>query len=425
MTELTNNHHKVFYGWWIVGAIFLISAYIGGFIFYSFTAILEPIADELGWSYTQVSIAASMRGLQNGLLAPVVGLLIDRIGPRKPVIAGIIVTGIGLVLLGRSTNLAVFYGAFFLLSAGMSSCTGVLPMAVVGNWFRRRVSIATAIAISGTATGGLLVVVATRMIDIMGWRDAMLVLGAGAWVILLPLTIVIRHKPEQYGYLPDGDTVSDTAAGITPELPVSVEKDTGVKEALKSRVFWHISLGLSCHVLGIMAVLTHIMPYLTTIGIDRTVSSLVASAIPVVSIGGRLSYGWLGDRYDKRWVTVSGLVFTAIGLLLLGLTGATATWLLVPFVISFGIGFGGPIPMTSALLREYFGRARLGTIIGIAMGVMMVGNMLGPPMAAWIFDSSGSYQGAWFGMTGLLVAGIIIMLTAPSVRKDTETGINL
>lgn len=78
--------------------------------------------------------------------------------------------------------------------------------------------------------------------------------------------------------------------------------------------------------------------------------------------------------------------------------------------------------MTSALLREYFGRVRLGTIIGMAMGAMMAGNILGPPIAAWIYDNYGSYQGAWFGMTGLLVIGVVIMMTTPSIRNKPDTG---
>jgi OFA family oxalate/formate antiporter-like MFS transporter len=418
MGDLEQKQHRVFYGWWIVGAVSLISAYVSGIVFYGFTAIFEPIANDFGWSYAQVSVAASIRGVETGILAPLVGFLIDRLGPRKPVFAGILITGLGLLLLSRINSLVTFYGAFILLSIGISACGGILTMTLVGNWFRRKVSTATGIAMSGHAIGGLFVPLITLLIDLFRWRTAMIILGLGAWVILLPLVPIIRHKPEQYGYLPDGDASKKivTDNGLTSVQ--STEVDIGVRQTLKSRAFWHISLGLACHVLAVMAVITHVMPYLSTVGVARSTSSLVASAISLVSIFGRLSFGWFGDRYDKRWVTSLGFAVTILGMLLFGYTANNAEpWLLVLFVIFFGVGFGAPIPMTSALVREYFGRVRLGTIIGLVMGVMMIGQIIGSPLAGWVFDNFGSYQGAWFAFAGVVVVGTVGLLTTPSAGK--------
>jgi MFS family permease len=187
------------------------------------------------------------------------------------------------------------------------------------------------------------------------------------------------------------------------------------------RTFWHVSLGIACHVLVAGAVITHIMPYLSTAGVARSTSSLVASAIPLVSILGRLSFGWLGDRYDKRWVTSLGFAMTALGMLLLGYTATNAgPWLLVLFVVFFSIGFGGPIPMMPALIREYFGRVRLGTIIGLVMGIMMIGHIIGPPLAGWVFDNFGSYQGAWYAFAGVVIVGTVSLLTTPPVGNRMQ-----
>ena len=109
---------RVFYGWWVVFACFVIALYMSGVVFYGFTAIFEPIADEFGWSYTQISIAASIRGLEAGLLAPFVGLLVDRWGPRRLIFGGVVFIGLGLMLLSQSTSLGVFYAAFILMSLG-------------------------------------------------------------------------------------------------------------------------------------------------------------------------------------------------------------------------------------------------------------------------------------------------------------------
>ncbi len=411
--------HQVFYGWWIVGAGFLIAMYVSGFINFSFTAVFEPIANDFGWSYAQVSFAASLRGLETGLLAPVLGLLVYRLGPRKLVLAGAAVIGLGLLLLSRISSLATFYGSFILIAMGMSACVGVVPISTVGNWFERRVTLATSILVSGTAMGGLMVPLATRVIDVFEWRTAMVILGFGALGILLPLSILFRHKPEQYGYLPDGDLHKRVPANEVHSPSQSNELDIRVKQVLKSSTFWHIAMGFMCHILVVNAVITHVMPYLSSIGFTRSFSSLVASAIPLTSIVGRLSFGWLGDKFDKRRVTTLGFIFTSLGLLSFGYIANAGTWLLVPSLVLIGLGWGGPVPMMPALLREYFGRVRLATVLGLVMGVAALCGMAGPPLAGLVFDILGSYQVVWFAFAGLVVAGMISLLTTPSVGEKS------
>jgi OFA family oxalate/formate antiporter-like MFS transporter len=414
-------NHKVFYGWWIVAAGFFIAVYIGGFIHFGFTAVFEPIASDFGWSYTQISFAASLRGLQTSFLAPVVGLLMDRWGPRRLVFAGATFIGLGLLLLSRINSLGAFYGAFFLITIGISTCIGVVPIATVGNWFHRKATLATGIIVSGAATGGLMVPLATRVIDIFEWRTAMAILGFVAWGILLPLSLLFRHKPEQYGYSPDGDLNRRLPPSEGQSSAQDNELDIGVKQILKSSAFWHIAMGFMCHILVMNAVVTHVMPYLSSIGFTRSFSSLMASAIPATSIVGRLGFGWLGDKFDKRRIAALGFVLTSLGLLSFGYVATGGAWMLVPSLVIIGLGYGGPVPMMPALVREYFGRVRLATILGLVMGVAALGGMVGPPLAGLAFDRLGSYQVAWFGLGGLIIAGMVSLLTTPQLTVKYES----
>lgn len=416
---------SVFYGWWIVGACFLIPLYINGTITYGFTAIFEPIANEFGWSYTLVSFAASIRGLETGFLAPLVGLFIDRLGARRVIFAGAAIAGLGLLLLGRVTSLLTFYGSFILIAVSTSTCTGVVPMTVVGKWFEKRVATATGIVVCGAALGGLLVPVVSQIIDMFGWRMAMSILGLGAWFILLPLSLVVRQKPQGHGYSPDSDMGGKLVSSEGMPSAQSTEVDIGVRQVLKSRVFWHIALGLGCNFLVIGTVLAHVMPYLSTVGVARSSASLVASALPLTSIIGRIGFGWLGDRFDRRWVTASGVALVGLSMLFFVYTSTARTWLIVPFIIFFGIGWGGPIPMVSALVLEYFGRVRLGIILGFVMSVTTVGNMIGPLLAGWVFDSFGSYHGAWFALIGVAIAGVVSLATTPSIDNTMQTATRL
>ena len=103
MTQSGLKPHKIFYGWWLVGASVLVGMYMAAVIFYGFTAFIEPMAEELGWSYTKISLGASLRGLEGGLLAPIFGILIDRWGPRRLIFLGAILLSLGLFLLSRTT----------------------------------------------------------------------------------------------------------------------------------------------------------------------------------------------------------------------------------------------------------------------------------------------------------------------------------
>jgi sugar phosphate permease len=421
VANMEAKNRKVFYGWWIVAAGFFIAVYIGGFIHYGFTALFEPIASDFGWSYAQISFAASLRGLQMSLFAPVVGLLMDRWGPRRLVFAGAAISGLGLLLLSRINSLTTFYGAFILIAIGTSTCIGVVPVATVGNWFQRKVTIATGILVSGSAVGGLMVPLATRVIDRFEWRTAMTILGLGAWVILLPLSLLFRHKPEQYGYLPDGDLSRRLPSSKDQSSAQDNKLNIGVKQVLRSSAFWHITLAFMCHILVMNTVVTHVMPYLSSIGFTRSFSSLVAIAIPLTSILGRLSFGWLGDRLGKRQVATIGFILATLGLLSFGYVAIAGTWILVPSLVLIGLGWGGPVPIMPALVREYFGRVRLATILGLLMGVAALGGMAGPPLAGLAFDKFGSYQVAWFGLAGLVVAGMVSLITTPSVGMKYES----
>lgn len=408
---------RVFYGWWVVFACFVIALYMSGVVFYGFTAIFEPIADEFGWSYTQISIAASIRGLEAGLLAPFVGLLVDRWGPRRLIFGGVVFIGLGLMLLSQSTSLGVFYAAFILMSLGIGSCGLSVTVVAVANWFRKRVGLATGIMICGYGSSGLLVPVMVKLIDAYDWRTTVFILSLGMLVICLPLSLLVRHKPEQYGYLPDGEVSGTVIIDESLVTPSTDEANISVKQVMKTRTFWYIALGLIPQFIVVPAVMTHVMPYLSSIGIARTMSGLVATAIPLMSVSGRFGLGWLGDKFSKRrkQLTVSTLSLLALSLLCFEFIASGWVWLLVPFIVLFGFSYGGNVTMVGVLLREYFGLGNFGTIIGFMWGILMLGNMAGPPVAGWVFDNWGSYQGVWLAFAGTTFVGAVITLMIPPV----------
>jgi len=412
----TSKKPRIFYGWWIVAVVFVVSAYCSGIIFYGFTAIMEPVVKEFGWTYAQVSFAASLRGLEAGLISPVAGFLINKLGPRKLVFGGVLIIGIGLFLFGLVSSLWMFYAVFFIISLGLSTSTGVVTNTVIGNWFRRNVSKATSIAMCGTAFGGLLVPIVSKSIEVFDWRTTMVLLSVGTFIIILPLTLLIRYKPEQYGYLPDGEIDYAPVAEVKSHIQGPAVKDV-LKQAMRSRVFWLLSVGFTCHILSTASVITHIMPYLGSIGIEKSVSAMAAGGVALAGLVGRLTFGWLGDKFDKRKITAVSFGLTIIGLLILEFIPLLGQWALAAYVIVFGLSFAAPIPMLATITLDYFGREKMGPVLGLATGLTMFGGMIGPPFAGWVFDTFRAYDLAWYVSCVIIAAGALCMLAIPSLKS--------
>ncbi len=404
---------KLFYGWWIVGASFLITMYNRGVVGFGFTAIFQPIADEFGWSYTQISLATTIRSLIIFLLAPLVGFLVDRWGPKRLVFSGVLITGLGLMSLSRISSLSMFYLAFVLISVGRGVSNFTVMSAAVANWFRKRIGLAIGVLTCGVGLGGLMIPLVTMLTDTFKWQTAIFSLGLGMLVLGLPLSLFIRHKPEQYGYLPDGEV--RTTLSIDESL-VSARSDlvnVTAKQALLSRSFWHLAIGAACQAFAVSTIIVHIMPYLSSIGFDRSTSSLVATILPIVSISGRLGFGWLGDRVSRKQLLTIAFILMSLGLFSLSWIANIGTWLLPIFITLYGIGWGGCITPRIGLLGEYFGYKRIGTILGFNFAIMMIGGMIGSPLAGWAFDKWGSYQGIWFTYSVMLFVGALLTMSIP------------
>jgi sugar phosphate permease len=407
----------MFFGWYVVFAALIITLYTGGVVNFGFTAVFDPLSQEFGWSYAQISLASSLRGLEVGLLAAAAGLLVDRWGPKRMIIGGSILIFLGYLVLSRVSSLFMFYMAFALISLGMSACSGPVLLAPVTHWFKRRAGIATGLVASGFGLGGTMVPMVTGLIGTFHWRMAMTIVGIGVLVICLPLAFLMRHRPEPYGYLPDGDSVAAVQETGSPSAEAKSEVNFTVWQALKDRAFWHVSLSSMCHSFVVGAIVTHVMPNLESVGIARATASVIALVLPLASVVGRLSSGWFTGKVGSRMIYSSSFVLMTIGLLSFSALKADTMWLVVPFVACFSMGWGFSVLSRITLLREHYGRESFGSIIGFNSTIMMIGNVSGAPIAGWSFDRFGSYQGAWIVFGLVTLGGMAIALTAPGRRR--------
>lgn len=388
----------VFYGWWVVLACATIHLYLGGTFFYGFTALFNPIAEEFGWSYAIISLAFSFRGFEAGLLAPIVGIFVDRFGSRRLLLCGIVIIGLGFFFFSRIYSLWSFYAVFLIFALGFSLASSVVTMTVVARWFRKRTTLAMGLLMAGFSASGLLVPGVVWFVDQFAWRGAVVMFGVGAWLLGIPLSLVVKEPPRE-----------EYSAHEEKTYPTMNQKLTGMtgKEILRRRDFWLLSIAVLFGGVAGMAIIIHLFPYLVSVGISRQAAGFMTIAFSLSNVLGRLGFGWLGDVFDKRrCFAIAGLIN---GLGVLAFAFAANVVQCVSSLIVVGIGFGALMPLRPALQLELFGMKAFATVQGLLMAIVTMGGIISPPFAGWMFDQIGSYRPAF------VVLAVFTLMAVPTV----------
>lgn len=399
----------IFYGWWIVLAISLIHFGGTGAFFYSFTAFFNPLVEEFGWSYAATSFAASLRSMESGIAAPLVGVASDRLGPRRILLIGSIFTGAGFLLFSQIQTLSGFYLVFIFLSIGSSMITPVPGFTAANNWFVKKRETVIGILSGAMGLGGVLIYAVNALIVAYGWRTTLIVIGIGIWVTCIPSSLVVRSRPEPYGLSPDGERVLNPAhANGERPLKKHMEGFT-LGEAMKTRAYWAFALTMISSAAALHAVSVHVMPFLTSMNFSREEASLIASLLVFTSIAGRFGLGFLSSRVDIRTAMAIAMILQAAGLVFL--SAVKEPWMALFFVVSFGTGYGGVATLRFSLGAQYFGRRAFGTIQGSVLGIMMIGTISSPILTGFCFDVVGDYRPAW------LIIAVINIAVVPLILK--------
>ncbi len=403
---------KIFYGWYIVAATLLFSIFSSVLFAYGFTTFLTPMSQMYGWSYAQISLASSLRGLETGLLDPFIGMASDRWSARKLVFIGVIITAVGVAVFGLATNLPVLYLGFILSGLGCALGINIVPMTVISRWFRKNIGKANGILAAGMGAGGLFAPLLVIGIDAFGWKNFVLYIAFGFLVIGLPLSLLYRDRPQDYGMEPDGRPSESergknlTATGLT------------LRQALKTRTFWFIGIAQMLQMLAMHSIAVHQMPYLTSLGMDRPSAALAITIFSIVSLVSRLAYGVMADIFPKKYVLVFSTAMTTVGLILFELLSGDSFAFVALFAVIYGTGAGGAMALRAPVVREYFGIKQFGAIFGLSALMVTLGGVVGAPLTGFVFDTQGTYQPIWFVYAGLTTVSTILLLLLPSVPSD-------
>lgn len=415
LTTLRSARTRIFYGWWIVAASAGITWISSATIYFGFSTLVDPLIAEFGWSTAATSAAISLQSQLGAFAGPLVGAFIDRFGSRWSSVAGILLVTVGLLCLGLIDSLWQFYLAFVLISLGISSAGGSVGTVAVSWWFVRQRSRALSLFFIGPGLAGITVRLLAWLVEQFGWRHA--VQGWGVIVLLacLPMTLLLRERPEKYGLTPDGDAPHRTADGATPAPVANSRSGISFRQALRMSHYWKLGVVFALTGLSATPVIILVIPALTNVGVSYETAAWVAAGVPLVSLAGRLGVGWWGDFYDKRKLVAGCFVLQGVGVFLLSQAGQGAEWLLAPFILLFAIGFGGPIPLRGAILADYFGTAAMGSIQGLLLFFVTLGGLLGPVTIGAIVDQTGSYRAAFMALSVCSFLAVPVMMSLPKV----------
>jgi len=409
-----------FYGWVVVAVVFVTMG-IGVNARTAFSLLFPPILDEFGWERGITAGAFSFGFLVSAMLSPSLGRLMDRRGPRVVTELGVGLIGVGLLLatwVSRPWHLYVTLGV---MVGGGSVCIGYTGQSLfLPNWFVRRRGLAMSLAFSGVGVGSVILLPWMQgLIGRAGWRAACWAMGLLVLLLLVPLNLLLRKRPEDMGLEPDGDrTARGSAAAARPSNVVDaawVAVDWTLARAARTARFWWIAIGYFSALYSWYAVQVHQTKYLLEIGFSARDAAWALGFVSLAGIPGQIGLGYLSDRVGREWVWAAGSLGFAISYVaLLALATSPTMPLLYLMVISQGMLGYGITSVVGAIPAEIFQSRHYGSIFGTLMLSSIAGGAVGPWLTGALHDHTGSYRLAfWLAIGCSALSAVAIWLASP------------
>jgi len=374
--------------WIVVGAVWITLAVTFG-LYFSFPVFFVALVEEFGWSRGATAGAFSLSSVVQGLLSPVVGLLVDRLGPRVVILGGAFLLGGACLFSSQIGSLASLYLVIGVIGAAGVCAVGWVPSgALIARWFADRQGSVMGLAFSGMGMGVLVMgPLAQWLIATRGWRTAYVVLGLGTLAILVPLAwFAVRDAP--------GGVHTPRSTSSPAVRPAG---DREIRAALKTRAFWALFFAYLCTPLAVFPVVTHQVAFAVDHGFPRLFVAGIFGLVGLMSVVGRIVFGVAADRIGRAASASLSYACTAVGTLcLLSLEFSRHAASLYGYALLFGLGFGARGPIITAMASSLFQGRRFGVIYGILSIGNGVGGAVGPWFGGAIHDATGSYRVAFF-----------------------------
>jgi MFS family permease len=361
---------------------------------------------EFGWTKAALSGPRSVTQIEGAILGPLEGFLVDRLGPRKVAVTGILISALGFVLFGVMNSYVMFYVSSIVITLGIG-LQGLLVLSVtVNNWFNRKRTIAQSIMGLGYSMAGVIgVPVLVFLQEQMDWRASAYITAAFVLVVGMPFVMMLRDKPETIGSVPDGEAIDEKS---TDSPVITGGNDFTLSESLKTSSFWLLAVGQAISNLGILSAQLHMFLHLEEdVGIERNTVALVWTVASLSNIPARLLGGYFGDRFPKNVLLGISNTLMAGAVYILAVTDSE--FMAFTFAVIFGIGWGMRTPVLNAIQGEYFGRVSQGVIRGWMQSLGLPIIIAAPVVVGHMRDVQETYLYAFSLMAGVMAIGSILL----------------
>jgi MFS family permease len=395
--------YKFFYGYVVVAASFLIMVVIWA-AYYSFGVFFKPLITDFGWTRAATSGAFSLSAIINGLLAIVMGKLVDRFGPRIVMTICAILIGSGFMLMSGIASIWQVY-LFYGLIVGVGMGGSFVPvMSTVVRWFYEKRSMMTGIVAAGMGIGALIgPPIAHQLIIHFGWRKSYVIFGATVFSTVILVAQLIKRDPSEVGQHAYGETKIDAQLATKPS-----SKALSFREAIYTRQFWIVYCMFFCLGFCTFAVMVHMAPHAIELEIPAAVAANILATVGGLSIIARILMGRAADIIGSKRSFIIGfmLMFSA----LFGLVPFKMIWILFVLAGVFGFANGSCVSSQSPLVALLFGLSSHGVILGFLSFGFTTGGAFGPWLAGYIFDATDSYRLAFLMCAGVSLTGLILTM---------------
>jgi OFA family oxalate/formate antiporter-like MFS transporter len=372
----THDESKLSYYGWVVVALVALANLTAFGIINAFSVFFKPLASDFGWSRAATAGAYSLYAITHNILAPFVGAITDKFGPRIAAASGGFCLGASMILMSQIHAIWELY-VYYALFLGFGIASVYAPMlATVSQYFRVKRGLAIGIASTGVGGGSLLMSPLTGwLISSYNWRLAYLLIGILTWVIFIPVIIFVKGASQKIPRAEKGSPFST---------------DFSFLEALKTKSLWVYTFSFFFIAISIWPIIVHFVPLLTDRGFLLVKASLLAGLLGGVSVVGRIGGGFLSDRIGRKRILVAGFILQMLSLI--WLYYSRQEWMFYVFALSFGFSSGLWAGVIAAFPADYFGLKATASIFGVTLIIVGVGSAIGTYLGGYFFDMSGSYN---------------------------------
>ena len=432
---LSPAHRKFYYGWVIVFLSMISMSFWFG-VRTSFSVFFVALIDHFHWGRAEAAGAQSIAMLVYMITAPIIGTLVDRIGSRKVVLPGILLTGLGLLLCTQIQTLIQFYLFFGLIVGTGVTCLSIAPFTIIlAHWFEKKRGMANGLSGVGLGIGVLILVPFMQyLISYQGWRFAFFIFSVLIFVIPLPLcSLFLKHRPQEIGLLPDGDPPASfasesyqTTRNSEPSKSFLDQNDRTLLGISKTVRFWLVILFPALTTYGVYTIIVHQVRFLVDLGVEKMWAASLLAGIGAISAAFRPFWGWFSDRVGREITFTIGAGCSSSGVLFLILFQPIhSVFLLYLYAAFFAAGWGVTTPMIMSITGDFYKGKYFGIIYGIVEGVIGISGAVGAWLSGYIFDQTQNYFWAFVLVILLNLASLLcVWLAAPrkfrQIRSSTQ-----